>query len=131
MEGSTKRVGVLTVDDHPQFRRVARQVIDATPGFHALGEAGSGETALSLAEALEPDLILVDVRMSGMDGAETARRLHEGHPGATIVLVSTESTAGETALAGGCGAHAFLPKEDFGPSALRRLWDAHGPCSTA
>ena len=68
--------------------------------------------------------------MCGIDGAETARRLHAEHPDTMIVLVSTESTAGESALAGNCGAVAFLPKQDLGGPALQRLWTAHRHGST-
>ena len=68
-------IGVVTVDDHEAFRRSIRDVIDATPGFELLGEAASGEAALALVAELSPELVLVDVRMPGMDGFETARRL--------------------------------------------------------
>ena len=54
--------------------------MDATPGFVAVGEASSGEEALQLSSELEPDLVLVDVRMPGMDGIETARRLAATRP---------------------------------------------------
>jgi DNA-binding NarL/FixJ family response regulator len=118
-------VGVLTVDDHPQFRRMARRVVEATPGFELLGEASSGEEAIPLADTLDPDLILLDVRMGGIDGVETARRLHATHPDAVIVLVSTERAAGESAVAGTCGAAAFLPKQELCAPALQRLWTAH------
>ena len=68
-------VGVLTVDDQQVFREVAVAVIEATPGFEPVGQAASGEEALRLLETLRPDLALIDVRMPGMDGVETARRL--------------------------------------------------------
>ena len=68
-------IGVLTVDDQPLFRSAAAAVVDATPGFEAVGEASSGEEALQLSSELRPDLVLLDVRMPGMDGIETAQRL--------------------------------------------------------
>ena len=117
-------VGVLTVDDHAGFRAAARQVIEATDGFAALGEAGSGEEALALADALDPDLVLIDVRMAGIDGLETARRFKSAHPRSLLVLVSTEDPP---AGASACGASALIRKECFGPSELRRLWGSHGP----
>jgi DNA-binding NarL/FixJ family response regulator len=69
---------------------VAREVIGATAGFELLGEAASGEEALDLADRVDPDLVLVDLRMPGMDGLETCRRLRATHPAATVVLVSTD-----------------------------------------
>ena len=119
-------VKVMTVDDHAVFRDAAREVIEATVGFVHVGEATSGEEALALAEELDPDLILIDVRMPGIDGPETARRLGVSHPDATTVLISTaevESLPGGFAT---CGAAAFVRKQDFGPSLLRRLWAEHG-----
>ena len=75
-----RAVGVITVDDQAAFRDVAREVIEATVGFEPLGEAACGEEALVLAGDVEPDLVLLDVRMPGIDGLETARRLSAAHP---------------------------------------------------
>jgi len=124
-------VKVMTVDDHAMFRDAAREVIEATLGFEHVGEATSGEEALALADALDPDLVLIDVCMAGIDGLETARRLRVSRPGTTTVLIST---ADVESLPGGfatCGAATFVRKQDFGPSLLRRLWAEHGGRSEA
>ena len=118
-------VRVLTVDDQAIFRSVARDVIDATPGFEPLAEAASGDEAVGLAGELRPDLVLVDVRMPDMDGLETATRIHAVAPDATIVLLSTEEYEGTRSVSS-CGASAFLRKQAFGPVALRALWADHG-----
>ena len=81
-------VGVLIVDDSAPFRRAARDVVAATPGFEVVGEAASGEEALSALEELDPCLVLLDVTMGGIDGIETARRITAGYPRPTVVLVS-------------------------------------------
>ena len=73
-------VRVLTVDDQAVFRGIAREVIDATPGFESVGEAASGEEALAAVDRLDPQLVLLDVRMPGLDGIEVARRLRATHP---------------------------------------------------
>ena len=117
-------VGVVTVDDHEGFRRSIRDVIDATPGFELLGEAVSGEAALGVVAELAPALVLVDVRMPGMDGFETARRLRSSHPAATIILVSSDDVA-ESAH-NSCGAAAFVPKREFCGATLTRVWEEHG-----
>ena len=119
-------VGVMTVDDHAVFRQAAREVIEATDGFEYLGEAGSGEEALALAGELDPDLVLVDVRMPGIDGFETARRLSVAHPASTVVLISTARPEEHPSRVDLFGAAAFVRKEDFGPTLLRRLWVDHG-----
>jgi two-component system, NarL family, invasion response regulator UvrY len=118
-------VGVMTVDDQAVFRQAAREVIDATVGFEPLGEATCGEEALALADEVSPDLVLIDVRMPGIDGLETARRLNTAHPAATIVLISTETLDDLPSSVRSCGAVAFVRKQDFGPPMLRRIWAEH------
>ena len=121
-------IGVVIVDDHEAFRRSAREVIEATPGFTVLAEASSGEDALARVTDLSPDLVLLDVRMPGLDGLETARRMRSTSPAATVVLISIDDVA--ESLCDSCGAAAFLPKKAFSRAALRRLWDEHGARQT-
>jgi two-component system invasion response regulator UvrY len=120
-------VAVVTVDDQAVFRSVAREVVEATPGFEPAGEAASGEEALQLVEAVRPQLALVDVRMPGMDGVETARRLSAAHPKLVIVLISLEDPKSIPSNAAESGAVTFVRKQDFKPALLRSLWGAHGP----
>lgn len=112
------RVGVLAVDDQTIFLDVARDVVAATPGFHWVGGATSGKEALDAVTELAPELVLLDVRMPGMDGIETAQRICERHPDVVVVLISVdESPAIES-----WGAAALVRKREFGPAMLRRLW---------
>jgi two-component system, NarL family, invasion response regulator UvrY len=115
-------VGVLTVDDQAIFRLVAREVVAATPGFEVLGEAASGEEALIAADELDPDLVLLDVRLPGMDGIETASRLGTSHPETVIVLASTVEFR---PFLRECGAATFIRKQDLRPDVLARLWATH------
>jgi two-component system, NarL family, invasion response regulator UvrY len=120
------QVGVVTVDDQPHFRAAAHDVIDATPGFKAVGEARSGEEALALVKESEPQLVLVDVRMPGMGGIETTRRILADHPDVVVVLISIEELANIPSDAETSGAAAVVNKRDFRPSLLRELWTSHG-----
>jgi two-component system, NarL family, invasion response regulator UvrY len=119
-------VSVVTVDDQAVFRAVAREVIEATPGFELVGEASSGEEAVTVVDELEPHLVLMDVRMPGTDGTAATRRITEAHPGVVVVLISIEEPAMAPSSAAGCGAAALTRKQDFGPTMLRDLWEAYG-----
>jgi DNA-binding NarL/FixJ family response regulator len=116
-------VRVLVVDDQLVFREVARHVLDATPGFELIGEADSGDAALSATAAMRPDLVLLDVRMPGMDGVEAAIRIRAADEPPVVVLVSVEEPR-DVPAARTCGAAAFVRKQDFGPALLRRVWRA-------
>jgi DNA-binding NarL/FixJ family response regulator len=118
---------VLVVDDQPFFRSAAREVVAALPGFSAVAEASSGPEAVRVVDELRPDLVLVDVRMPGMDGVEATRRIKAGHPETVVVLISIEDIAGVPSTARTCGAAALIRKQDFGASLLRSLWNLHGP----
>jgi two-component system response regulator YesN len=120
-------VGVFTVDDQPVFLKAARDVIRATPGFASVGEACSGKEALALVAEREPELVLVDVRMPGMDGIEVVGLIKEAHPEVVVVLVSIEEPADIPAAAFSSGAAALVRKQDFGPRLLRKLWLTHAP----
>ncbi len=115
-------VRVLTVDDQALFRGVARDVIEATPGFEAVGEAASGREAIAAVEALDPGLVLLDVRMPGMDGIEVALRLQATHPEMLVVLVSIEELIDVPSASQLGGRVPLVRKQDFGPRLLRRLW---------
>jgi DNA-binding NarL/FixJ family response regulator len=123
---TARSVRVLTVDDQELFRGVARDVIEATPGFEAVGEAASGEEALEAVERLSPELVLVDVRMPGMDGLEVARRLTAAHARTLVVLISIEEGI-DVPSAAQLDTVPLVRKQDFGPRLLRRLWQEHGP----
>jgi len=120
-------VRVLTVDDQAVFRGIARAVIDATPGFEAVGEAAGGEEALAAVEQLDPALVICDVRMPGLDGIEVARRLSTARPATLVVLVSVEEPAMHPSAAALGEQVPLVRKQDFGPRLLERLWRGRTP----
>jgi DNA-binding NarL/FixJ family response regulator len=124
-------VRVLTVDDQERFRGVARDVIDATPGFESVGEAENGEEALEAVDRLAPELVLCDVRMPGMDGIEVARRLSESHPELLVVLISIEDPADLPSAVALGDVVPLVRKQDFCPGLLRRLWRDRGRVADA
>jgi len=118
-------VRVVTVDDQPHFYAAARAIVASTPGFELVGDASCGEAALRTVPALDPDMVIVDVRMGGMDGMEVAERLREQDATRVIVLATTVETGALAELAHECGAAALVRKHWLTPRMLRGLWVAH------
>ncbi len=108
---------ILLVDDQPQFRRAAAALIGATPGLILVGEAGTGEQAVDLALRVDPDLIVMDVRLPGIDGTEACRRILRARPDVRVVLVSTYEQSDLPGVQE-CGAARFVRKQDFDVPAL-------------
>ena len=119
-------VGVLTIDDQAVFRDLAHLVLSTTPEFKSVGEFASAEEALEVIDELQPELVLVDVRMPGMGGIEAARRITSGDPAPVVVLISIEDPVDLPSAAQDSGAVAFVRKQDFGAALLRDLWAMHG-----
>lgn len=105
-------VGVIAVDPREPFRRAAREVVSATPGFAWLAEAASAEEALEAARQLRPGLVLVEANMPGIDGREATRLLERALPRSVVVLLSANGKPDLATLT---------------PGALRALWERHGP----
>ena len=119
-------VRVLVVDDQVPFRNAAKTVVRVTPGFEVVGEAESGEQAVELAASLEPDLVLMDINLPGIDGIEAVRRITAARPETVAFLVSTIKENDLPSDARSCGAAAFVSKEAFEPSVLKSLWESRG-----
>jgi two-component system, NarL family, invasion response regulator UvrY len=125
-ERNPRDIRVLTVDDQAAFRRAARDVIAATPGFASVGEAETGEEGVEAVERLHPDLVLLDVRMPGIGGIEASRRITTTYPEIVVVLISIEDPAELEHAARASGAATLARKQQFCPSLLRHIWEEHG-----
>jgi two-component system invasion response regulator UvrY len=123
----TRPVPVLIVDDQAFFRTAARAVLAATPGFAAVGEACSGEEAVTQVGELAPELVLMDIHLPGISGIEATRRIRAAHRGVAVLLLSTYKAEDLPADARNCGALAYLNKEDFQPEVLEQIWVEREP----
>jgi two-component system response regulator AlgR len=79
---------VLIVDDEQPARERLRQILDDEPGYEVVGEAGNGHEALEVASHTAPDIVLLDIRMPGMEGIETAHHLNEMDPPPAVVFAT-------------------------------------------
>ena len=79
---------IVIADDHPVFRHGLRQIIEAEPGFDVVGEAGDGQSALQLIQALDPAIAILDVGMPELDGLSVVNQLLETDTSVRIIFVT-------------------------------------------
>jgi DNA-binding NarL/FixJ family response regulator len=81
-------IRVVVVDDHALHRDGTRQILAQHPDLLVVGEAHSGEVAMSIVNEQEPDVVLMDIGLPGMSGVEAARRIREHHPDVRVLMVT-------------------------------------------
>ncbi|HTX28279.1 MAG TPA: response regulator transcription factor [Streptosporangiaceae bacterium] len=121
-------ISVLIVDDHPVVRRGLRVLLEVQDGLEVAGEAGDGAAALALASERSPDVILLDLRLPGMDGITVLGEL-KARGSAARVLVLTSATEPASARAAISSGAAGVVYKDVDPDALvraiRSVHDGH------
>lgn len=117
-------VRVLIVDDQEPFRLAAHMVVEATDGFEVVGESETGEASVEAANELNPDLVLMDVNLPGINGLEATRQILAHSQRVVILLLSTYEEEEYAPRAAECGAAAYIPKSSFSPDRLADAWAA-------
>ena len=112
---------VLIADDHPLFRHGIRALLEATPDFEVVGEATTGEEAVSLAASLQPDVILMDIQMPGVNGIEAARRIVHTSPHIRILMVTMFEDGASVFTAMRAGARGYVLKDAEKAELLRAI----------
>ncbi|MET7748217.1 response regulator transcription factor [Micromonospora sp. NPDC005367] len=107
----TVPVRLLIVDDHPVVRDGLRGMFTGDPAFEVVGEAGDGAEALALAANLNPDVVLMDLRMPGMDGVTAIGRLTRSGSTAKVLVLTTYDTDADVLPAIEAGATGYLLKD--------------------
>jgi DNA-binding NarL/FixJ family response regulator len=124
----TRPISVLIVDDHPVVRRGLRVLLEVQDGIEVAGEAGDGATALALAAELAPDVILLDLKLPGMDGIAVLGELRARDSAARVLVLTSATEPTSASLAVRSGA-AGLVYKDVDPDALvraiRSVHDGH------
>ncbi len=111
---------VLIVDDHPSFRASARRMLEADD-YEVVGEAADGTSAIDAARQLQPDLVLLDIRLPDLDGFEVAERLAANGAAPAIVLTSSRDRSDFAYEIVASPAHGFIPKSELSVEAITSL----------
>ena len=131
---SSDRIRILIADDHALFRQAVKAILADEPDLELVGEAGDGEEAIRLANELQPDVILMDVRMPKIVGIEAARRINSDMPAAKIVMLTVSDDDADLVEAIKAGASGYLLKE-VDPTeiatAVRQTYAGHSLLSPA
>ena len=106
-----KKIDVLLADDHTLIRAGLRMVVEAQPDLSVVGEANNGRDAVAMAEALKPDVVVMDIGMPSLNGIEAAREIRKILADTQIVMLSMHSDEGYVLRALKAGAKAYLLKD--------------------
>jgi DNA-binding NarL/FixJ family response regulator len=104
-------IRVLVVDDHDLFRTGLASLLGAQPGIEVVAQASGGRMGVRLAHELQPDVVLMDVRMPDLEGPEATREILEQHPSIRIVALTVVSDDADVAAVVEAGASGFLAKD--------------------
>ncbi len=102
---------VLIADDHPLFRHGLSALLSASPDFEIVDEATSGEEVISLAARLQPDVILMDIQMPGINGIEATRRVLHTSPNIRILIITMFEDDASVFTAMRAGARGYILKD--------------------
>jgi len=107
----TQRIRIVIADDHPIVRSGLSGSLGSQPDFEVVGEAATGLEALDLANTLDPDIVLMDIRMPELDGASATRRIIAENPRVRILVLTTYATDADVLRAVEAGAVGYLLKD--------------------
>lgn len=117
----TQLIRVLIADDHPLFRDGLRVMLEAADGFGVVGEATTGEEAVAMMASLQPDVVLMDIAMPGVNGIEATRRIVQADPQARVLMLTMLEDDDSVFAALRAGARGYLLKGARRDEALRAI----------
>ena len=114
-------VRVIIADDHPLFREGMRGRLDRVADIAVVGEAASGDEAVELAHKLEPDIILMDIKMPGLNGIEATREIQRANPQIGILVLTMFEDDDSVFAAMRAGAKGYLLKDSCGEGVVHAI----------
>ena len=122
---------ILVIDDHPLFRKGVGQLIAIAPHLELVGEASNGEDGVAMARELDPDLVLLDLHMTGMSGIETLKAIRDGGLDCRVVILTVSDNADDLVAAIRSGADGYLLKDMEPEDLLASIDEMRPPRSSA
>lgn len=104
-------IKVLIADDHVFYREGVRALLGNVPEVEVIGEANNGEEAIAQTSELQPDVILMDLKMPGMNGIDATRKIHETHPKVGVLVITMFDDDDSVFAAMRAGARGYLLKD--------------------
>jgi DNA-binding NarL/FixJ family response regulator len=112
---------IFIADDHEIFRRGLKSLLESRPGWKICGEAADGLEAVRQAFELEPDVLVLDVSMPGLNGLDVTRRILAQRPDLRVVILSQHEPSFLETSALDAGAKVYLTKTDVGQKLIRAI----------
>ena len=107
---TSSKIRILVVDDHTLFREGLTALLQSAADIEVVGEASSGAEAITLAAELQPDIILMDIRMDDVNGIEATRRIRQAHPGIRVIMLTMVERDDSLLAALRAGAQSYILK---------------------
>ena len=119
-------IDVVLVEDNDVFREALELLLDVTPDIRVVASVSNGEAAVEVCPRVDPDVVLVDYRLPGLDGVETTAAIRSACPEASVVVLTATAETGEVAALLEAGAVACLTKDRELDDIVRAIRNAAG-----
>jgi DNA-binding NarL/FixJ family response regulator len=126
---SGKRIGIVVADGSELYRELLKMVVEAWPGLEVLSTVGNGCQVLGEVAAQNPDLVLMDLELPGLNGLQSLALLREFHPATRVVIITSHDSDAVRATCLAQGADGFISKQRLYPDLHLRIAELFSDCA--